>query len=282
MGTKHDPLSEGELARYRLPEPLLRFLADYCARTGRPPAQVRVLDWGCGRGRTVARLREMGYQAFGVEISRETLENGRALFAERGWDPAEVLRQIEADGSTPFDSRTFDVVISQNVFEHVADLGRVAREQARLMKIGGRGLHHFPAHLRPVEGHLRMPFVHWLPKGELRRHAIVMFCRLGVGARWPHLEDLPWPEVARTYHQYSVEKTHYRRPAEIIATFRSNGLEAQLVSADFNATLSRSPLLRRLASAGPVRPAVNGWLSTFHSVDLLIEKKQQPGGHPLG
>ena len=78
----------------------------------------------------MAKLRKQGFNAFGVEIDRRTMENGFQLFSENGWDPHELLRLL--DEVCTFDDGQFDFIFSEQVFEHVADLNEVAREMANL------------------------------------------------------------------------------------------------------------------------------------------------------
>jgi 2-polyprenyl-3-methyl-5-hydroxy-6-metoxy-1,4-benzoquinol methylase len=52
-------------------------MLDECARHfGISCLDLRVLDWGCGRGTTVAKLVEMGFDAYGVDIDPEPIKNG--------------------------------------------------------------------------------------------------------------------------------------------------------------------------------------------------------------
>ena len=101
-GTKHDVLTEEELAGYRLNPDLLVHLDALLARhPGKTSAEINVLDWGCGRGRSVAKLRERGFNAFGLEIDPRTLANGFALFQQRGLVPTDLLKPVAEVGSFP-------------------------------------------------------------------------------------------------------------------------------------------------------------------------------------
>ena len=55
------------------------FYAKY-ADTLRPPrAGARALDVGCGVGQVVARLKEAGFEAYGVDVSEPNIESSRRL-----------------------------------------------------------------------------------------------------------------------------------------------------------------------------------------------------------
>jgi 2-polyprenyl-3-methyl-5-hydroxy-6-metoxy-1,4-benzoquinol methylase len=78
--TKHDRLTEKDVSQYVLPNRVLVVL-DECARQfGVAHSELRVLDWRCGRGMLVAKLLEVGFDAYGVDIDPGPIENGRPLF----------------------------------------------------------------------------------------------------------------------------------------------------------------------------------------------------------
>ena len=83
----------------------------------------RVLDVGCGGGATVSYLRELGYNAFGVDI---TLPPGA---------PQEL---ICADATAlPFDSGTMDAVFFECSLSKIVAPEAALREAQRVLKPGG-------------------------------------------------------------------------------------------------------------------------------------------------
>ncbi len=70
---KGDVLTEEDMASFTLNPYWLRGLTDFEKESGLDKSQIRILDWGCGRRRAVARLREMGYAALGVYIDGRPL-----------------------------------------------------------------------------------------------------------------------------------------------------------------------------------------------------------------
>ena len=90
-----------------------------------------VLDLACGTGRWLERLRAQGCRS-GVGIDRS-----RAMLRVAGGKSAIRGRLAGADCETlPFSGASFDLVICSFALGHVEDLGSVARELARVTKIG--------------------------------------------------------------------------------------------------------------------------------------------------
>jgi SAM-dependent methyltransferase len=96
----------------------------------RPPARVtRLLDYGCGDGGYMARVRRPGLEVVGLEADRE---RAAALTAQLGMpvvaDADELLRRY---------GPTFDVVTMHAVLEHLTDLHGTFDLVSRLLRPGG-------------------------------------------------------------------------------------------------------------------------------------------------
>jgi SAM-dependent methyltransferase len=275
--TKHDLLTDDEFQRFELNPRTLLYLERHAARLGRSPAEIRVLDWGCGRGRTVLALRERGWDAWGVDIDSEPVGNGRSLLRERG-HPDDALRVLDGAGIAPYGDAAFDFVCSDQVFEHVSDLDAVAFEQRRLLAPDGAGFHQYPGHRYLVEGHLHMPLVHWLPKSSwLRRAAIRYFVRAGREPGWAMLEGRSVEEKAHAYYTYTVEHTFYRTYREVRRTFERQGFGVDFETIH-HPGLADYPGLERAAHTPGLRSLLNHVLLTFKGVELLVHAREAAGG----
>ncbi|BBY49379.1 hypothetical protein MARA_28470 [Mycolicibacterium arabiense] len=227
---------------------------------GRQRSSLRVLDVGCGRGDTVAWLVEQGFDALGIDVRADYVANGRDYL---GPDRLAVL-----EGEVyPFPDDHFDIVISDQVFEHVADLAQLAKEVARTTKPGGVGLHVFPAKWIWTEPHLRAPAVHWLPKGRLRRGAIKL--ALATGRTAPYFTEWTLAERTRIFSDYSEHETFYRRPAEIRRVLEAAGLSVNLRDA------SRQRVLFKLGYPGLPAPLIRlaAWMYRNTRVMYLTTSK---------
>ena len=104
------------------------FYAKY-ADTLRPvSAGARVLDVGCGVGQVVARLKEAGYEAHGVDVSEPNIERAR-VFSDRC--------QLYDGKRLPFPDQFFGKVGALNVLEHVEEPEAFIQEMVRVTQIGG-------------------------------------------------------------------------------------------------------------------------------------------------
>jgi SAM-dependent methyltransferase len=92
----------------------------------------RILEAGCGSGRTAMLLADMGYRTVALDLSRSllnTLSPARRLWPD--------LHLVEGDiGSLPFGTKQFKVVYSFGVLEHFdpPDIVRYLSEQRRVAR----------------------------------------------------------------------------------------------------------------------------------------------------
>ena len=128
----------------------------------------RVLDVGCGIGTYVRKLGEFAERAYGIDI-----------------DPARVHEStnggvaIAASEQLPFASGALDVVLLNEVIEHVEHESETLREACRVVRPGGHVVIYAPNRLYPFETHGvyigkryffgNVPFVNYLPDSLRRR-----------------------------------------------------------------------------------------------------------------
>ncbi|WP_230969326.1 class I SAM-dependent methyltransferase [Nitrogeniibacter aestuarii] len=90
----------------------------------------RVLDGGCGVGEWVLHLRESGYDAVGMDISRATIAKLGERFPGVEFVPGDIRK-------TGFADESFDAYFSWGVFEHFEAGPQACIEEAyRLLKPG--------------------------------------------------------------------------------------------------------------------------------------------------
>jgi len=131
-----------------------------------------VLENGCGVGMYVEHLAKSGGRIFGLEYDFE-----RA--AEAGQRSPGIINA--AGENLPYPSASFDLILSHEVLEHVADDGLAAREIVRVLKPGGRAVIFVPNRGYPFETHGvfwrgkyyfgNKPLVNYLPRAWRNRLA---------------------------------------------------------------------------------------------------------------
>jgi len=216
-------------------------------------------------------LREQGYDAFGVDIDPEPVQNGLPLFRSKG-HKQQPLSTLDAEGRTKYADGFFDFIMTDNVLEHVSDLQKVVNEINRLTSANGGGYHIFPAQRQPREGHLFMLFVHWIPWGRLRRSLIRFWVKAGREPHWKEVEGAGLEKKTDVYYKYSTDHIFYRPFKKIKSTFESAGFRVTLLSAQ-NPALQNHKMLGPLARNPLTGPFLRWMVLTFKQVELLIQRK---------
>jgi len=94
----------------------------------------KVLELGCGDGKTLGAMRDRGWRATGLDISSEALRLCRSFL---GTEADLVLADVR---HLPFRDEGFDAVFAFHVIGHLLQAGRetAATEAARVLVPGGR------------------------------------------------------------------------------------------------------------------------------------------------
>jgi SAM-dependent methyltransferase len=124
---------------------------------------VDIFDYGSGGGMFVLYLKLLGYKSvFGVDVGKEGIKFANEVADKLGfheplffWYNKKVL---------PFEDKRFDIVISQQVLEHVEDIDAYYKESSRVLKGTGILYGGFPHRLVPYDTHSRTWFIHYFPK----------------------------------------------------------------------------------------------------------------------
>jgi SAM-dependent methyltransferase len=215
---------------------------EYCAQVAAElaPPGGRVLDYGCGAGQIVAKLLGRGVDAYGCDAYFEGNDWSSSVSAEL---MGSRIRRIE-NGRIPYEDGWFDVVISNQVMEHVEDLDAVLAEIHRVLMTGGHVLSIFPDKGVWREGHTNVPFMHWLPPGRFRHAYASAVISAGLGYRFGQAPS----KAARSSGDYLDRWTHYRTYPAIRDSYRRRFKDLTHIETDW--------LNRRM---GPDHPATR-WL----------------------
>jgi len=266
-------LTEEEYETYCIYSEVLRYIHEYQSSNNLQPRDIRILDWGCARGKMVLRLRELGYEAYGVDVQQKYLDNSAQLFADKGYDHHDILRVVGTDGSNDFPDSTFDIIVSIQVLEHVELLDNVACKMSRLLKPGGISFHWLPPRWCFMEPHYYIPFVHWFPKNIIRKCIIMPYVMLGFFAR-------NWKEeysgqgvfsITHAIYNYSLKQTFYRPRSHLTEIFDKAGLNVRFVTMD-NPRLKKLGCIYRLLTFSIMSRLTDFGLCNFVHNEFVAKK----------
>lgn len=215
-----------------------------------------VLDVGCGwGGKTIyyaeaSRLRSI----VGFEIDGWDSGPSYAFARERGVDNCTFLNAYAE--SMPFESGTFDVVVIEDVLEHVDDPAKALDECARVLRPGGRVLARFPSikmmHAHHFDRVTILPGIHRI----MPMRAWVAGFNYEIAARDLHM--VPFARVERRFDREvcgdlsGMDFDDFSRIAEA-SEFSIERLEMEPVPSERDSALWRCVVLPAYGKARNVR-----------------------------
>jgi len=175
----------------------------------------RILDFGCGAGRMVFRLRELGFDAYGFDIhdyvTYRSDEDRQWFRFSQSTSRDTSAFTIDADRyAIPFEDDFFDVVHSTSVLEHVLDIRPMMRECARVLRPDGVAIHFYPSKYQVVEHHL------YVPLGSFIQRKAWLRLWIALGARNEFQGSRTVGEVTEAYKQYTMTGLRYRTRNELL------------------------------------------------------------------
>lgn len=258
---------------------------------------IRILDAGCGDGSLIGYLHESlaaleplsQVEIYGFDVSDPGVQ--KSDFFEKGVlrlekNAAEIdwrsrLRSAAVAEAWPFESYFFDIVVSNQVLEHVADHGRFFGEMNRVLRADGIGLHCFPVRECLWEGHLHMPIVHRIACHDERKRFIALFSRMGLGKFVEHrrTSGISLRDFAERHADFLNLYTNYVRARHVLHVAKAAGLRASFAyTAGLYAQKLRRVLRRPLRlqyaayDANLLRMPAFAFLKYLSSITLRVEK----------
>ncbi len=156
-----------------------------------------ILDVGCGLGTYVDKFRQFSQHAFGIDVDEERVAEGARSLPNL---------QVSESEHLPFPDRSFDVVVLNEVIEHVNDDRQTIAECLRVLRPGGRVVIYAPNRLYLFETHgiyvgqryvfRLIPFINWLPDVIRNR-----FC--------PHVRAYTSGDIHRLFAGQSARIVHH-------------------------------------------------------------------------
>jgi SAM-dependent methyltransferase len=200
-------------------------------------ASVRILDAGCGAGHLIAfladtlpRLRpDLRYEFYGFDVTDRPSENfGEAVqelerrLPDTPW--AERLVRIPAETAWPYPDDFFDVVISNQVGEHLRDHQHFIGEIARCLNPTGFSVNLFPLKHVILEWHVLVPFAHRIKNYDLLKAFIGIAGRVrSLVLRGKEQSEDPAERAAR-HAAYVIKYTGYIGYGDLLSATKRYGL----------------------------------------------------------
>ncbi len=128
---------QSELERGKEQRGNLQTNLEFVAQTALLKPGDRILEIGCGIGTVVHELAKQGYDVRGTDISHVAIEYGRAKYGG-------IQLEVQPAEGLAFDDASFDVVLSFDLFEHIARVDLHVSEVCRVLRPGGYYLFQTP------------------------------------------------------------------------------------------------------------------------------------------
>lgn len=230
------------------------FVVDLASRYVRPPG--RFLDFGCGTAEVAALAQKHGYDSYGVDTFM-FVRAGHKVLATAAAKIGDRAIAIKPNEPMPFENGFFDIVVSNQVFEHVSELEKVRDEIARIIRPGGILLALMPTREVLWEDHIKMPLVHRLAAGSKQQRMLMKILRhVGFGTD-RHIAADKWISGASRNLQ---EDVFHRSVSEYVSVFSKNfQLLAEGEPTWARYRIKHSPILKR-GSASFERPILDSFL----------------------
>ncbi|KXJ04244.1 Ubiquinone biosynthesis O-methyltransferase, partial [Exaiptasia diaphana] len=202
-----------------------------------PPEEMAVLDVGCGYGHTAIELARTCRKVVGIEPSLPLAEFGARLAADSGMDHVEIQHRSVEELE---EEEAFDLVILDNVLEHLPNADDSLERISRSLRPGGLIYIVVPNKLWPIEHHYFLPFLGYLPLPLANAY-------LRLSGRGEDYEDASYAPTL-----WGLRKMFKRRPE----------LDMHLVPpADISLTMAGGPWHYRLGVALLERLPVFWWIA---------------------
>jgi len=194
-----------------------------------PGNTIRVLDVGCGDGNLIGYLHDwlpslnptIRFELYGLDVYDHGVQQTgfiqKALESLSQKDPdvdwSSRISLISQNEIWPYKDNFFDVIISNQVLEHIQNHDAFFSEIYRTLREDGYSVHLFPLSHYLYEGHLRLPGVHKIKNYDILYKCIYHLSRFGLGKyhlqKASHISLGEWSEQHADYLNYFTNYLSY-------------------------------------------------------------------------
>lgn len=213
---------------------------------------IRILDAGCGDGKLMSFIHKMlkfthpnlSVEIYGFDVVNHGVQTSgflnKAIAALSSSVPdvnwSERIMSLHVGDQWDFPDNFFDIVLSNQVLEHVHDKPFFFRESYRVLRDGGYAVHLAPLVHYIYEGHLYLPWVHRIRSHDLLCNYISFLSLFGFGKFHSHnkLTGITRSEFSKRHADYIYFWTNYSSESEMLEMARNAKFRASFrFSADF-------------------------------------------------
>lgn len=228
---------------------------------------MRILDAGCGKGAFLHLAQEKysgsetAPELYGFDLAdhgvqgegfiKEAISYLGGDFCDIDW--ANRLQQVNTGDAWPYPDGYFDMVVTNQVLEHVKDISQFLSQLRRVLRPNGTSVHIFPLRHVLYEWHLRLPFAHKFRSHALRRSYIRGLSGAGIGI---YDRRAPIEEFSNAHSDYISAWTGYSSWREFADACSALGLRVDYgTTYEFYARRLRRAGLRLPSLGGPTKHA---------------------------
>lgn len=185
-----------------------------------------VLDFGCGIGNVVACLDKRGLNAYGIDILEYWGKDSATWGRKEAAPPPRIVVKLHtytAQNKMPFPDNTFDLIISDQVIEHIFDLHNAFSEQVRVLKSGGVAIHRFPQSHALIEQHTKLPFT------ALNKYPSYLALLALLGRRNKRQKGMSWRETFATSRHAFATTNYLSKKMMLAEAIRVGGCDAKFI-----------------------------------------------------
>lgn len=107
----------------------IKRVTEYLSQYNNRRKPMKLFDLGCGNGQVSKRFMDLGYDIYGIDISRENLEQAKKVKLK--------VAQGDVSKKLPYKNEVFDVVFAGDIIEHIFDTKAFLTEINRILKNNG-------------------------------------------------------------------------------------------------------------------------------------------------
>ena len=200
---------------------------------------IRILDAGCGNCELISFLQtyvpkfnqNMPVEVYGFDVYDSEIQFSdyfkkaqsmlAGKFSHIDWQSR--LHIIGNRDPWPFDNDFFDVVVSNQVLEHIHDPASFLSQNWRILKDEAFAVHLFPLKNYFFEGHIHLPFAHRIKRWGMLYQYIKIMSKIGMGY-WKRISDrCTLDEFAASYADFLTFYCHYLSVGDVIQLGKRSG-----------------------------------------------------------